>query len=241
MRLLGIVSKLLSNTSRPFSPATDDLTAEERALLSQISKVNASDGQISPGLYEAFRNFEIAWLDRHYKTGSVEEIDSIPVRPNLPRAPVPAHSPMKGPTGEVYYFLRYKAYKYEESGRLDLALACMRKSVALVRFQGYYSVEDFYPLVKMLARAGYIDEAYDNKRKIDQLFSIETAASRKKKDPMIEAEAQRGKELRDFQWLQENIPEKCPKSISSYRRMKTQNTKNYQALQVLAAKNGRSI
>ena len=48
-------------------------------------------------------------------------------------------------------------------------------------------------------------------------------------------------EEKDFAWLQANLPDKCPKSISGFRRMKTQNTKNYQALQQVAAELGRDI
>lgn len=58
---------------------------------------------------------------------------------------------------------------------------------------------------------------------------------------LIEAEASRLKEEQDFQWLQETLPAKCPKSLGGFRRMKTQNTKNYQALKQLAADLGREI
>ena len=61
------------------------------------------------------------------------------------------------------------------------------------------------------------------------------------RDEMIEIEASRGQERRDYAWLQANLPDKCPKSISGFRRMKTQNTKNYQALQQAAAELGRRI
>lgn len=54
-------------------------------------------------------------------------------------------------------------------------------------------------------------------------------------------EAKLKAEEKDFEWLQSNLPDKCPKSISGFRRMKTQNTKNYQALQQAAAELGRKI
>lgn len=53
--------------------------------------------------------------------------------------------------------------------------------------------------------------------------------------------AQLEQETHDFAWLQENLPNQCPKSISGFRRMKTQNTKNYQALKQAAAEMGREI
>ena len=62
------------------------------------------------------------------------------------------------------------------------------------------------------------------------------------KGPHILArEATRIQEEKDFAWIQQHLPDKCPKSLSGYRRMKTQNTKNYQALQKLAAELGIEI
>lgn len=58
---------------------------------------------------------------------------------------------------------------------------------------------------------------------------------------ILELEAQKAQEEDDYAWLQVNLADQCPKSISSYRRMKTQNTKNYQTLQQLAANLGRDI
>lgn len=58
---------------------------------------------------------------------------------------------------------------------------------------------------------------------------------------ILAREAMRLQEDQDFAWLQANLPDRCPKSISGFRRMKTQNTKNYQALQAAAAELGRNI
>lgn len=239
----NIVSTATNNVNRSECgcPSTNDLTASERALLNQVSKINATGAAISPELYQQLRDYEMAWLERHYDFNTVEGINAIPVSANTPGAPAPK-SPIKGHTGEVYYYLRHKAYKYEESGQMDLALACMRKSVALVKCRNYYALEDCYPLVKMLARAGYIDEAYQEKDMIDRIFSVErSSADTEYEANMIAVEAQRGQEARDYRWIQDNIPDKCPKSLSGYRRMKTQNTKNYQALQQAAAELGRNI
>lgn len=40
----------------------------------------------------------------------------------------------------------------------------------------------------------------------------------------------RKKEHEIYDWIQENLPDLCPKSYSAYRRMKTQNAKNYQRI-----------
>ena len=57
----------------------------------------------------------------------------------------------------------------------------------------------------------------------------------------VKLESMRKKELEDFEWVKENIPAKCPKSISGYRRMKHSNSKNFQALAIAAKGLGRDI
>lgn len=57
-------------------------------------------------------------------------------------------------------------------------------------------------------------------------------------DTIIEKDAERWQCKREFNWIQSNLPELCPKSLSGYRRMKSQNTKNYQKIKALAAEKG---
>ena len=229
------IFKAIVNLFSSASAFPADLRPEEKALLSKISAVNRRNGDLSPELYQQMRDFERAWLERHYDFNTLEGINSIPESPNVPGAPTASGS-MRGHTGEVYYYLRYKAYSHEEAGNLELALACMRKSVALVMHRNLFSTDDCYPLVKMLARLGFANEAYQKKQEIDTLLGI-----KKKDDSIINAELKRRQELLDFTWIQENIPDKAPKNISGYRRIKTQNTKNYQLLKQLAAEKGRNI
>lgn len=59
--------------------------------------------------------------------------------------------------------------------------------------------------------------------------------------PLLDHEASLAKTEKDYIWLQCNLPENCPASITSYRRMRTQNTKNYQLLKKKAASLGRDI
>lgn len=226
-------SSVATRTPALCTPAT--LSRDESALLSKISKINACGGELTNELYQQLREFEANWLERNYDFNSFEGVRNIPVSKNIPGAPSPK-GPMKGHTGEVYYYLRHKAYKYEESGELDLALACMRKSVALVMCRQYYSAEDCYPLVRMLARFGYIDDAYSEKRKIDKALCITNGD-----DSIIKSEIKRRQELLDFEWIAKNIPDKCPKNITGYRRMRTQNTKNFQALKQSALDLGYTI
>ena len=71
------------------------------------------------------------------------------------------------------------------------------------------------------------------------------AAEREKQqwyyDHIIEIEAQRGIDKRDYKWLQDNLPDVCPKSYSGYKRMKNGNTKNYQKIVAKAKESGRDI
>lgn len=274
-----------------------------------------------------------------------------------------------------FLFLRDRGLEYELSGKTDLAILCLKKSSALLRKIKRYDVNEYLPLVEILARAGLIEEARREKEFIDKLKAYNNELSEKRsvlsleldcsyyntdliimsvnnracsecakyqgrvfsrtgKDlyfpklpdelrnrahlhpgcthffrayipgisssdlettlyfhplsnpdygknivtfsnrpfiddrteeakieaesvtyrinelkerednyytHVIEIEANRGQEIRDFSWIQENIPDKCPKSITGYRRMKTMNTKNYQLLKELAAQKGREI
>lgn len=44
-----------------------------------------------------------------------------------------------------------------------------------------------------------------------------------------------------FLWIRENLPDICPKSLTGFRRIRTQNTKNYQKIVAEAAKLGKKI
>lgn len=222
-----------SANNRKFDSKTN-LTDAEKSLLSKISKINASGRPISPELYQQLRDFETNWLERNYDFNSIEGVNSIPVSSNILGAPAP-DSPVKGHTGEVYYYLRHKAYKHEEDGDLELALACMRKSVNLAMCRKYFTPDDCYPLVRMLARSGHIDEARDKKKFFDRVFKIHD------EEDIVEYEYQKYIDSCTVKWLQEHFQSKAPKNVTVYRRMKTQNTKNYQILKQLASELGREI
>lgn len=69
----------------------------------------------------------------------------------------------------------------------------------------------------------------------------EEAKRAKREANMIENAREKERDMQTFHWLQENLPGICPKSFSGFRRMKTQNTKNYQNLVAEAAKLGKTI
>lgn len=321
--------------------------------------------------YQAIRNAEAEWLEDHYDFSTVESVSRIPERMDLPRPPGDS------PTGDVYYYLRYKARLYEESGAVELAIACMRKSIALMqlKYGDVYGKEECYSFVRMLVRNGYTQEARSAKERFDSYYSggldrmqlrsfqsicrqaadlntdllimmshastcpecarfqgrvyslsgksklfppiphtvletgvihpgchhqfspyihkvtnahmdytlqlhplknprygrdiitfsnrpfvddrtdeckataeiarekrrIEKLNKQRRDEVIIEQEIQKRNDYQDFEWLKAHFPEKCPASPSGYRRMKNQNTKNYQALKQLAAERGKYI
>ena len=77
-----------------------------------------------------------------------------------------------------------------------------------------------------------------------ELMEKNRIAAEKKKyadDHMIEAEALRGEMKREFKWIQDNLPDICPKSFSGYMRMKNSNSKNYQKIVAAATQKGRQL
>lgn len=58
---------------------------------------------------------------------------------------------------------------------------------------------------------------------------------------MIEREYQKWLDQQIVNWIQEIDPEIAPKNVTGFRRMRTQNTKNYQLLRQHAAEHGRQI
>lgn len=71
--------------------------------------------------------------------------------------------------------------------------------------------------------------------------SAEMESQKHLNDNLIAYEYQKWLDACTLAWLRENFPEKCPKSVTGYRRMRSQNTKNYQMLKQLAATKGREI
>ena len=217
-----------------------------------------------------YRKAEEAWLEEHYDLNTAEGIQAIPEVENPPKWP--GCGPMDV-TGDIDYYLRFKSAEYEKARNIELAILCLQKSnaIRMVRKIGYRK-GDYYRLIRLLAQNGRVEEAYQEKEKIDALFgpyhadsvkkvldslisfkkyadaedlrlnSIEEAKKDKEYlENVIPFEIQRGQDMRDFDWLQANLPGICPKSLTGYRRMKKQNTKNYQKIVDEARKLGYEI
>lgn len=74
-------------------------------------------------------------------------------------------------TGDIDYYLRRKSHDYEDAGNIDLAVLCLKKSNEIRMFcRNGYRRDDYYTLVRLLARCGRVDEARAEKEKIDRFF-----------------------------------------------------------------------
>lgn len=353
-------------------PSSDDqvVVDDNVAPVEQIVKVPSSQ-PLSAEAYNQIRQREMDWLEKHYDFNSLPGINSIPVSRNLKRPPGDST------TGEVYYYLKFKARKHEEDGNIELAIACFQKSISLMRLRygSAYGQEESYSFVRMLARNGYLEEATQTKAETDYFYNInacrkslacfqeirqqakelntdlvimsvhgsvcpecakyqgrvfslsgknkifpqlpnviattgnvhpgcghtffpyihkvtdpqldytlsvhpledksygknivtfsnrpfvddrtaeckqaalavrenqreDIAKKKLRDDTMIEREYQKWLDNQTLDWLRVNFPDKCPKNITSFRRMRTQNTKNYQMLKQLAAERGKEI
>lgn len=204
--------------------------------------------------YQRMRRAHEAWLEAHYDLNTAEGIQSIPERSDLPRPPNADSGGFRDYTCDVDYYLRFKSNKFEEAGNIRLAILCLKKSnaIRMVSKRGYKK-DDYYILVRLLARNGFIEEAQTEKLKIDQFFHGYTVDSLigigpklteqelRAENDIIAFEAQRGVDKRDYKWLQGALPDICPKSYSGYKRMKKGNTKNYQIIAAKAKEMGREI
>ena len=123
---------------------------------------------IAPDDYGAMRRREVAWLESTYDFNTPQGIHDIKVSANLPKMPG------SGVTGDVDYYLHKKASEHEKAGEFGLAALCLKKSneIRMLKNSGYRK-SDFYALVRLLARHGYVERAEAEKAKIDDYFGEE--------------------------------------------------------------------
>lgn len=58
---------------------------------------------------------------------------------------------------------------------------------------------------------------------------------------LLQEEKEREKKQKEYDWLQKNLPDLCPKSLSGYTRMKNANSKNYQKIVEAARQLGKEL
>lgn len=100
-----------------------------------------------------------------YDLNTAEGIESIEI---------PMYKPNKGiqsPVNNIEYILQRKATEHKRNGRMDLAIACLRKSNEIFLHSNFlWSVKDYMRLVEYLKQVGRFEEARIEEQKINDLF-----------------------------------------------------------------------
>lgn len=203
---------------------------------------------ISNEEYLEMRQGEWSRLERRFDFNSVNGIRSIPV----PCEEVNGDSP----TGRVEYYLRGICFRnHWDSGRIDIAIECLKKAQELMFVSDMiWKYDDFIRLVSYLHEAGRHDEARAEEQRVDNYFrktfhypkmkiwnfkSLRSYFAWKKQIADLERERLRVRQLRhEFYWLQEHARTICPKSLTGYSRMKNLKSKKYLELKSFAERNG---
>lgn len=89
---------------------------------------------------------------------------------------IPKYEPLQGiqsPTDNIEYILQRKATEHKRNGRMDLAIACLRKSNEIFPHSNFlWSYKDYMRLVNFLKEDGKFDEAKAEEKKITDHFAI---------------------------------------------------------------------
>lgn len=87
---------------------------------------------------------------------------------------IPKYKPIQGiedPSNNIEYILQKKATEHKRNGRMDLAIACLRKSNEIFPYSNFsWPKKDYLRLVEYLKLDRQFDEARREERKINELF-----------------------------------------------------------------------
>lgn len=202
--------------------------------------------------YDKFNNERIKEFTDRYDLTSVAGIRSIPIE-EAKRYPDGGRSVVYMPE----QILSRKATEYKNNNQYDLAIECLRKVNELYPLSFYeYTRNDYERLVDFLVLAGRFDEARREHKEIDKLHGTRLEELHKLQDfcasmgdetredyqkRVIDPYIQESKDREQYYWLLENIPDIAPKSFGGYRRMKNNNSTNYQKLVDKVKSNGKNI
>ncbi|MBG0770897.1 MAG: hypothetical protein H0S82_04270, partial [Anaerolineaceae bacterium] len=111
------------------------------------------------------------WKQSRYDFDTIEGIESIPI---------PKYSKINGiasPADNIEYILQRKATEQKRNGRMDLAIACLRKANEIFPHSNFLWPEsDYLRLIEYLKQAGKFDEAREEEAKIKAIFSSNTSS-----------------------------------------------------------------
>lgn len=178
-----------------------------------------------------------------YDLSDADAILQIPV-PKYKRQQLPTNVPT-----EPEQILQRQATYYKKTKKMDLALACLKKSNEFMKTSFYsYRVKDYMRLVDFMYLNSQFDEARSERQKIykylgkDEVGELtelmnELPTARERDEyyrRLIIPEKEKMRDKEEFWLILENLPELAPKSFSGYRKMKRENTDNFTILKLLA-------
>ena len=204
---------------------------------------------------EQYRTAEEAWLESHYDLNTAEGIRAIPEIENPPKWPGCGPSDVTGDidyylrfksaehqgTGNIELailclrksnairMIRRIGYRKGDYYRLVRILAqngyineAYKEKAKIDAFFGKYHADDIEKILSGMKQAGERKSANELR-----IVSIQKAQEENEYlENVIPFEIKRGQDMRNYRWLQENLPDICPKSLTGFRRMKNQNTRN---------------
>lgn len=99
------------------------------------------------------------------------DLDSIQGISNIQ---IPRYEPLQGmgnPSNNIEYILQKKATEHKRNGRMDLAIACLRKANEIFPYSNFsWSEKDYMRLVEYLKQDRQFEEARKEEVKIKELF-----------------------------------------------------------------------
>lgn len=220
-------------------------TKTENFNVQNLAKNEAyTSGNLHMELYYPEDRNAIECFLAKYDLSSVESILNIPV-PNYKRQPLDTNVPT-----EPEQILQRQATYYKKAGRMDLAIACLKKSNEFMKTSFYkYQIDSYMRLVDFLYYNSQFEEAKKERKSIDEYFNyknevdvltdlMNTLPTLGEREAyykrLIEPAKKKLHDKNDYYWILENLPNDAPKSFSAYRRMKKANTEKYKKLVSLA-------
>lgn len=216
------------------------------------SNMNSFEDNFNFEEYKKYNDERINEFKKRYDLTSIDGIMAIPIQ-EAKRYPDGGKSVVYMPE----QILNRQATEYKKEGKFELAIECLKKANELYPVSFYaYTRDNYERLVDMMVLAGRYEEAKVEHEKLDRLHGTRLDEFRKLQKYAVESNTEsfgsyqirvidpyieESNEREQYYWLLENANKIAPKSFSGYRKMKKQNTENYQKIVLEVNKLGKNI
>ena len=216
------------------------------------SNMNSFEDNFNFEEYKKYNDDRINEFKKRYDLTSIDGIKAITIQ-EAKRYPDGGKSVVYMPE----QILNRQATEYKKEGKFELARECLKKANELYPVSFYtYTRDNYERLVDMMVLAGRYEEAKVEHEKLDRLHGTRLDEFHKLQKYAVESNTEsfgsyqirvidpyieESNEREQYYWLLENANKIAPKSFSGYRRMKKQNTENYQKIVLEVNKLGKNI